>query len=64
MRKHRIETRQYKMGPVTLRTLKTCGFRQRIDRISAKVSAACDVWLAKKALEEARVLHPWKNTWV
>lgn len=58
----RLERREYKMGPVTLRTLRTCGFRQKLDRYAAEVDAACTVWLAKKELEAATgVLHPWKR---
>lgn len=59
MRKHRIEPRHYRQ-PVTLRTLVKCGFPDpQLERLSAVVGAARDVFLAKRKL--VATLHPWKR---
>lgn len=59
MRK-KVETRSYKQGPLTLKALKTCGFREKIDRSGALVNAACSIWLSKKGL----AVNSWRlNKW-
>lgn len=57
--KHRLERREYRQGPITLRTLMVCGFRPKIERYAAEVNAACTVWLKKREL--AKLSHPWRQ---